>query len=149
MTAAADPIAERLSQLEEFVVSGFVLDDNGNWVPMAELRKIEEDVLNQLCAGKVLHEGQWLTFDEVHAAQSANNAAPPSESAPMPDIAPPETQEEETRVFQTPEEETRDFQAPQEETRDFPPPQQDDAWKCELPPEEPKATDPDAEELSA
>ena len=117
---------------------------------MAELRKIEEDVLNHLCAGQVLHEGQWLTFDEVHAALSANSAVAPSDTAPipMPDVAPPETEEEETRVFQTPEEETRDFQAPHEETRDFPAPQQDGDWKPELPPEEPKTANPDIEELS-
>ena len=69
----------RIRVFEERVASGFVLDDFGNWIPLAERKKIEKEVMAQLVAGRFLHEGRWLSFDEVKIAQTNTKAASPEE----------------------------------------------------------------------
>ena len=72
----------------ERIAAGFVLDDAGTWVPLAEREKIEKEVLAHLVAGRLLHEGRWLSFDEVKIAR-AQASTPPHEE-----------EREETRVIE-------------------------------------------------
>ncbi len=64
---------DRIRAFEERVISGFVLDDSGAWIPLSERKKVEEEVLSQLADGRLLHEGRWLGFDEMKIART--NAA--------------------------------------------------------------------------
>lgn len=79
---------DRIRAFEERIISGFVLDDFGTWIPLAERKKVEEEVLAHLADGCLLHEGRWLGFDEVKIART--NAAK----------ALPEEEREETRAIE-------------------------------------------------
>ena len=87
-TRMAAKTPNRIRAFEERVVSGFVLDDFGKWIPIAERKKIESEVLAQLVAGRFLHEGRWLSFDQVKSARS--NA----------EVGSPEEEREETRAIE-------------------------------------------------
>jgi hypothetical protein len=66
------------------IVSGFVLDDQGLWITLAERKKVEAEVLEHLMAGRLLQGGRWMTFDEVKNSRAAS-------------MVPPDDEREETR----------------------------------------------------
>ena len=90
MNAAPEKNEDCLAELEGYVVNGYVLDDEGQWVTIAGRKRVEEEVLAHLVSGRVLHAGHWLTFDEVRAAQAQAAAA----------AVQPEDAQEETRAFE-------------------------------------------------
>jgi hypothetical protein len=83
----AAKMVDRGREFTERIVSGFVLDDAGKWITLAERKKVEEEVLAHLMGGRLLHEGRWLSFDEVKTARQAA-------------AVPPEEEREETRVIE-------------------------------------------------
>ncbi len=52
------------------VVRGMVLDIKGNWVPIAQMKMIEHNVLKHLEAGEVLHDGQWISMRKFKTISS-------------------------------------------------------------------------------
>jgi hypothetical protein len=77
MEHANSKILGRIAEIENFVLGGFVLDDRGNWVSIADKRASEEDFLVHLEAGRVLHGGQWVHFEDVKKAPArAHTDAP-------------------------------------------------------------------------
>lgn len=73
MKNANAKMMERIAEIENIVLGGFVLDDRGTWVSIADKKSSEEDFLVHLEAGRVLHNGRWVTF-----ADANKTAAPPA-----------------------------------------------------------------------
>lgn len=65
---------DRIAEIENFVLGGFVLDDRGTWVSIADKKSSEEDFLVHLEAGRVLHNGRWVTFAEARTPGAALHA---------------------------------------------------------------------------
>lgn len=80
-------ISDRMRTFQDLIVRGYVLDEQGNWVGIEQRKKVEEEVLANLIAGRVLHEGCWLDLDKVKLFPSN-----PLKTAPI-------AEEEETREF--------------------------------------------------
>lgn len=49
--------------IEENIAKGLVLDEKGNWVPIAEKIEKEKNFLKHLEAGEVLNDGQWMPIN--------------------------------------------------------------------------------------
>jgi len=81
------PPIDRMRAIEDRIVKGYVLNEQGNWVTIEQRRKVEEEVLAHLTAGRILHEGKWLDFDSVKALRSHRQEIAPA------------VEEEETREF--------------------------------------------------
>jgi hypothetical protein len=91
MKHAQSPIMDRIAKIENCVLGGFVLDDRGNWVSIADKQSSEEDFLVRLEAGRVLHNGHWVTFENAKkpvGPQPAHSSGPVAETD---DHYPPET----------------------------------------------------------
>jgi hypothetical protein len=82
--------ADRTRIFEERVCAGYVLDDAGTWIPLADREKVEREVVANLAEGRILHDGRWLTFAEAKSAHAQARASAP----------PPEEEREETRAIE-------------------------------------------------
>jgi hypothetical protein len=78
-----------ISEIENHILKGLVLDEHGQWIPIADKKTVEEDFLAHLSAGKVLHEGRWVTIGEAKSAK-----APTEFAIPVLDLPPSESREE-------------------------------------------------------
>jgi hypothetical protein len=110
---------DRIAEIENCVLGGFVFDDRGNWVSISDKKASEEDFLAHLEAGRVLHNGQWVKIADAKKGPSAP-AAPPADNNYPPETvvvtftpaAPPQhpeplprkTSEEETSIVPYPPE---------------------------------------------
>jgi hypothetical protein len=52
------------------VVRGLVLDSKGNWIPIAQMKAIECNVLQHLKAGEVLWNGKWVALQKCKEMKS-------------------------------------------------------------------------------
>jgi hypothetical protein len=52
-----------------------VIDEHGQWVPIADKKAVEEDFLAHLSAGQVLHEGRWVSIAEAKSAKAPTEIA--------------------------------------------------------------------------
>ncbi|MBN1128735.1 MAG: hypothetical protein JXA71_07095 [Chitinispirillaceae bacterium] len=68
-------IMNTISEIENHVLKGLVLDEHGQWIPIADKKAVEEDFLAHLSAGKVLHEGRWVSFAEAKSAKAPTEIA--------------------------------------------------------------------------
>ena len=64
----------RSAEIENYVLEGRVLDEQGNWIPIADKKTAEEAFVAHLSAGQVLHEGRWMPITEAKAARAASPA---------------------------------------------------------------------------
>jgi hypothetical protein len=62
---ADSKMMDRIAEIENCILGGFVLDDRGNWVSITDKKTSEADFLVHLEAGRVLHNGQWVKFADV------------------------------------------------------------------------------------
>ncbi len=62
--------------IEENIAKGLVLDEKGNWVPIAEKIEKEKNFLNHLEAGEVLNDGQWVPIDFLKEGNSKSSNPP-------------------------------------------------------------------------
>jgi hypothetical protein len=117
----------RIAEVENYILKGLVLDEHGQWIPIADKRAVEEDFLAHLSAGQVLHEGRWVSIAEAKAARTPTEIATAVVEIP----GGQETKEAATEAPATatvaaegPPEETRDIllTPPEEETRTAPAP---------------------------
>jgi hypothetical protein len=67
----------RIAEMENCILKGLVLDDLGNWVPIADRKAVEEDTLAHLSSGQVLFEGRWVNFPELKKTRSRRVEKPP------------------------------------------------------------------------
>jgi hypothetical protein len=67
----------RISEIENCILKGLVLDEHGNWVTIADRKAVEEDSLAHLAAGQVLFEGRWVNFTEVKSSRTRSVERPP------------------------------------------------------------------------
>jgi hypothetical protein len=67
----------RISEIENCILKGLVLDEHGNWVTISDRKAVEEDSLAHLAAGQVLFEGRWVNFTEVKSSRTRNVEKPP------------------------------------------------------------------------
>jgi hypothetical protein len=129
----------RIAEVENYILKGLVLDEHGQWIPIADKRAVEEDFLAHLTAGQVLHEGRWVSIAEAKAARTPTEIATAvvevgagQEKTEVPAAVTGETQtvpqDEAAPAVQAVEspEETRNIQitppSPEEETRTSPAP---------------------------
>jgi hypothetical protein len=66
-----------ISEIENHILKGLVLDEHGQWIPIADKKTVEEDFLAHLSAGKVLHEGRWVSIGEAKSAKTPTEIATP------------------------------------------------------------------------
>lgn len=52
-------------QVQQNVLDGLVLDDNGQWVPIERMVRKEARFLSHLEHGQVMHNDQWVSIDEA------------------------------------------------------------------------------------
>ena len=67
----------RISEIENCILKGLVLDEHGNWVTISDRKAVEEDSLAHLAAGQVLFEGRWVNFTEVKLSRTRSIEKPP------------------------------------------------------------------------
>jgi len=67
----------RISEIENCILKGLVLDEHGNWVTIADRKAVEEDSLAHLAAGQVLFEGRWVNFTEIKSSRTRSIERPP------------------------------------------------------------------------
>ncbi|MBN2188023.1 MAG: hypothetical protein JW699_01110 [Chitinispirillaceae bacterium] len=67
----------RIAEMENCILKGLVLDELGNWVPIADRKAVEEDTLAHLSSGQVLFEGRWVNFPELKKSRSRRVEKPP------------------------------------------------------------------------
>jgi hypothetical protein len=65
----------RISEIENYILKGLVLDEHGAWIPIADKKAVEEDFLAHLMAGQVLHEGRWVSIAEAKSARAPTEIA--------------------------------------------------------------------------
>jgi hypothetical protein len=67
----------RIAEMENSILKGLVLDESGNWVPIADRKAVEEETLAHLSSGQVLFEGRWVNFPELKKSRSRRVEKPP------------------------------------------------------------------------
>jgi hypothetical protein len=72
--ASAKPLS-RTTEIENYILEGRVLDEHGNWIPIADKKASEDAFVAHLSAGQVLHEGRWVPIAEAKAARSPLSVA--------------------------------------------------------------------------
>ncbi|MBN2037890.1 MAG: hypothetical protein JW768_14205 [Chitinispirillaceae bacterium] len=65
----------RISEIENYILKGLVIDEHGQWIPIADKKAVEEDFLAHLSAGQVLHEGRWVSIAEAKSAKAPTEIA--------------------------------------------------------------------------
>jgi hypothetical protein len=65
----------RISEIENYILKGLVLDDHGAWIPIADKKAVEEDFLAHLIAGQVLNEGRWVSIPEAKTSSAPTEIA--------------------------------------------------------------------------
>ena len=84
----------RISEIENYVLKGLVLDEHGAWIPIADKKAVEEDFLVHLMAGQVLNEGRWVSIAEAKSSRAPTEIATIATEMPLPapeKKEPPET----------------------------------------------------------
>jgi hypothetical protein len=68
-----------IDTIKNKVTRGLVLDSKGNWVTLASLKEVEQNVITHLKAGDVLHEGKWVSLKnlKIAPARSPDSGLPP------------------------------------------------------------------------
>ena len=61
-------------KIEELVYSGKVIDDHGNWIPIAEKLRKEKIFLSHLERGEILLNGKWKAMTDLPAEVSSIRA---------------------------------------------------------------------------
>jgi hypothetical protein len=74
----------RISEIENYILKGLVLDEHGAWIPIADKKAVEEDFLAHLMAGQVLNEGRWVSIAEAKSARAPTEIATLATEKPLP-----------------------------------------------------------------
>jgi hypothetical protein len=74
MDKGAEKMPDRMTEIENYVLVGKVLDEHGAWIPIADKKTTEETFVAHLAAGKVLLGGRWVTIGEAKAAQQTSKS---------------------------------------------------------------------------
>jgi hypothetical protein len=74
----------RISEIENYILKGLVLDEHGAWIPIADKKAVEEDFLAHLMAGQVLNEGRWVSIAEAKSARAPTEIATIATEMPLP-----------------------------------------------------------------
>jgi hypothetical protein len=119
MRSAFVKMMTRISEIENYILKGLVLDEHGKWIPIADKKAVEEDFLAHLMAGQVLHEGRWVSIGEAKSAKAPTEIAMTDMEMPLIDTCDTDAQNpvEETRVG-VPE---KPFAPPAHSSVEFPP----------------------------
>lgn len=72
-----------ISEIENHILKGLVLDEHGQWIPIADKKAVEEDFLAHLTAGQVLHEGRWVSIGEAKSAKAPTEIATTALEMPL------------------------------------------------------------------
>jgi len=69
-----------IEEIKNKVLSGYVLDDNGQWIKLSERIKIEKDIVKNVIEGKVLFDNSWTPVSDVLKSSLKNKISPPQET---------------------------------------------------------------------
>lgn len=69
---------DSIDKIQQNVLNGMVLDDEGKWVPLDSRMDVVKKILEQLSQGRVLCEGQWLPI--LEAKIKKGGVAPPPDT---------------------------------------------------------------------
>ena len=69
----------RIAEIENYVLEGKVLDEYGNWIPIADKKAAEETFVAHLAAGEILQEGRWISIAEAKSARTPSGRPAPAE----------------------------------------------------------------------
>jgi hypothetical protein len=69
-------------RIEKNVVDGLVMDEQGQWVPIAAKLAQEREFLRHLENGEVLHQKRWMPIAEMKALQNQISSGTPKASEP-------------------------------------------------------------------
>jgi hypothetical protein len=69
---------DTVDRIQQNVLNGMVLDDEGKWVSLENRIDVEKKILDRLAQGRVPCEGRWIPI--LEAKTKKNGVAPPSET---------------------------------------------------------------------
>lgn len=78
-------------RIEDLVCAGMVLDDRGNWIPLAKKLKKEREFLRHLENGEVLVKGTWTKMADIIRARRKTGKTEDSDVYDSPDPVNEET----------------------------------------------------------
>lgn len=56
-------------RIRNAVYNGYVIDDMGKWVPIAQMVEKEREFLQHLERGQVIMKDEWMSFEEARKKQ--------------------------------------------------------------------------------
>ncbi len=77
---------DALRNITQRIEDGFVLNEQGRWLYMAEQRIYERRVIEQIVNGNVLVDGKWVAIGEARRLAQRNKAAPRKPAQPPPPV---------------------------------------------------------------
>ncbi|MDR2692711.1 MAG: hypothetical protein LBB74_00655 [Chitinispirillales bacterium] len=90
---------DALKTITQRIEDGFVLNEQGRWLYMAEQRIYERRVIEQIVNGNVLVDGKWVAIGEARRLAKSNRAAAQrkqAQPAPATPLMPPQPHTETT-----------------------------------------------------
>jgi len=75
---------DTLTAITRRIEDGFVLNEHGRWLYMAEQRIYEKRVIEQIVNGNVLVDGKWVAIGEARRLAQRNKAAARRQAAQVP-----------------------------------------------------------------
>jgi hypothetical protein len=78
-----------LKTITQRIEDGFVLNEQGRWLYMAEQRIYEKRVIEQIVNGNVIVDGKWVAIGEARRLAQRNKAAAQRKPAQPPPPPPP------------------------------------------------------------
>ncbi len=96
---------DALKTITQRIEDGFVLNEQGRWLYMAEQRIYEKRVIEQIVNGNVLFDSKWVAIGEARRLAQRNKAAAqrkpvqPPPPAPVTPLTPPQPHTE-TAAFE-------------------------------------------------
>jgi hypothetical protein len=59
---------DTVDKIKKLIFDGYVLDDQGAWVPLSERLETEKKIVERLSSGKVLCNGHWVPIRKAQEA---------------------------------------------------------------------------------
>ena len=53
---------DNVDKIKKLIFDGYVLNDQGAWVPLSERLETEKKIVERLSSGKVLCDGRWVSI---------------------------------------------------------------------------------------
>jgi hypothetical protein len=64
---------DNVDKIKKLVLDGYVLDDQGAWVPLSERLETEKKIVERLSSRKVLCNGRWVPISKAQESCAPEN----------------------------------------------------------------------------